>query len=133
MKELGIGVTAYGVLSRGLLSGSRPTAQGDFRKFLPRFAATGNQRLVDALAALARERGATASQLAIAWALAKGDFLVPVIGARKRTQLEESLGALALRLTEADLARLEAAVPHDAVAGSRYGEQQMAHLDSERG
>jgi aryl-alcohol dehydrogenase-like predicted oxidoreductase len=133
LAELGAGVTAYGVLSRGLLSGSRPAAQGDFRAFLPRFRAdnrANNEGLVQGLQGLARDKGCTAVQLAIAWVLAKGQTIVPVIGARKRTQLEESLGALKVQLSSADLARIEEALPP--VAGTRYGEDQMKILDSER-
>jgi aryl-alcohol dehydrogenase-like predicted oxidoreductase len=135
LAELGIGVTAYGVLSRGLLSGSQPRSQADFRAHLPRFTGQNrerNQRLVDALQALAAEKGATASQLAIAWVLAKGPSIVPLIGARKRTQLAESLGALQMTLTPADMTRVEAALPASAVAGTRYDEHQMRVLDSER-
>jgi aryl-alcohol dehydrogenase-like predicted oxidoreductase len=135
LAELGIGVTAYGVLSRGLLSGSRPAAAGDFRAFLPRFAADNrarNDALVATLAAMAAERGVTPSQLAIAWVLAKGPSLVPVIGARTRKQLEESIGALDVVLTPEDVTRLEAALPATAVAGTRYDPHQMRILDSER-
>jgi aryl-alcohol dehydrogenase-like predicted oxidoreductase len=135
LAELGIGVTAYGVLSRGLLSGSQPKSQGDFRAHLPRFTGQNrerNERLVEALQALAAEKGATASQLAIAWVLAKSRSVVPLIGARTRTQLAESLGALAITLTPADLTRIEGALPASAVAGTRYDEHQMRILDSER-
>jgi aryl-alcohol dehydrogenase-like predicted oxidoreductase len=135
LRQLGIGVTAYGVLSRGLLSGSQPTAPTDFRAYLPRFTGENgekNRRLVEVLQTLAAEKGATASQLAIAWVLAQGASIVPVIGARTRTQLRESFGALEISLSSADLARVEAAIPADAVAGTRYTAQQMAHLDSER-
>jgi aryl-alcohol dehydrogenase-like predicted oxidoreductase len=72
------------------------------------------------------------AQLAIAWALAKHPHVVPVLGARTRAQLSDALGALAVRLSPADLARVEAAVPAEAVAGTRYGAEQMQHLDSER-
>jgi aryl-alcohol dehydrogenase-like predicted oxidoreductase len=136
LEELGIGVTAYGVLSRGLLAGSKPAASGDFRAHLPRFTGenrASNDRLVSALVALAGEKSATASQVAIAWVLAKDPRVVPVIGARTRAQLAESLGALEVSLSPADLARLEAAVPAAAVAGTRYDEHQMRMLDSERG
>jgi aryl-alcohol dehydrogenase-like predicted oxidoreductase len=95
--ELGIGMTAYGVPSRGLLSGSKPRAAGDFRAHLPRFTGENldrNQRLVETLRQLAAEEDATTSQLAIAWVLAKSPSIVPLIGARTRTQLAESLGAL---------------------------------------
>lgn len=135
LAELGIGMTAYGVLSRGLLAGSRPQGAGDFRAHLPRFRGENlekNQRLVDALAAIAGEKGVTTSQLAIAWVLARGEGIVPLIGSRTRAQLDESLGALDLRLDADDLARIEAAVPADAVAGERYDPHQMRALDSER-
>lgn len=135
LAELGIGVTAYGVLSRGLLSGSKPAASGDLRAALPRFTGENverNRKLVDALAALARQRRCTTSQLALAWVLARPERVVPVIGARRRAQLEEALGALELRLTPEDVARIEAAVPAQAVAGDRYGAAQMRALDSER-
>ena len=132
LQELGIGVTAYGVLSRGLLSGSKPSAPGDFRKHLPRFAAAENQRLVDALAALARERGVSPATLAIAWALAKGELIVPVVGARTRTQLKDALRATELELSASEVAQLEAAVPASEVRGTRYAEPQMKMLDSER-
>lgn len=135
LAELGIGVTAYGVLSRGLLAGSAPKGPRDFRAYLPRFSGGNlekNQPLVAAIGTLAREKGATPSQLAIAWVLAKGDTIVPLIGSRTREQLAESLGALGVRLSGEDVARLEAAVPAEAVAGTRYDERQMKMLDSER-
>lgn len=135
LATLGVGVTAYGILSRGLLSGSTPAAQGDFRLHLPRFAGENGRRnrsLAEALAKLAAERGVSGSQLAIAWALAKGKTIVAVMGARTRTQLDEALGALDIALTPADLARLELAVPESAVAGTRYDARQMQMLDSER-
>jgi aryl-alcohol dehydrogenase-like predicted oxidoreductase len=135
LTELGIGVTAYGVLSRGLLSGSKPKSPHDFRAHLPRFTGENlhqNERLVDALRQLATEKGATASQLAIAWVLAKEPAIVPLIGARTRAQLAESLGALQVALTRSDVARIEAALPPAAVAGTRYDEHQMRVLDSER-
>jgi aryl-alcohol dehydrogenase-like predicted oxidoreductase len=135
LSELGIGVTAYGVLSRGLLSGSTPKSVRDLRAHLPRFTGENlqqNERLVETLGQLALDKGATASQLAIAWVLAKGSNIVPLIGARTRTQLAESLGALEIRLTPADLERIEAALPPTAVAGTRYDAHQMRVLDSER-
>jgi aryl-alcohol dehydrogenase-like predicted oxidoreductase len=134
LAELGVAATVYAVLSRGLLAGSKPAPTGDFRAFLPRFQASNaeaNQRLVEALRALARERGVTATQLAIAWVLARGPaFIVPVIGARTRAQLAEALGALEIALAPDELARIEAALPP--VAGTRYDERQMKILDSER-
>jgi aryl-alcohol dehydrogenase-like predicted oxidoreductase len=135
LRELGIGVTAYGVLSRGLLSGSSPAGQRDFRAHLPRFTGENlvrNQKLVAALASLAGEKGVPPTQLAIAWVLAKGQDIVPLIGARKRTQLEESLGALEVALSPAEIARIEEAIPASEVAGTRYGTLQMNMLDSER-
>ena len=136
LEELGIGVTAYGVLSRGLLSGSAPAGPGDFRAHLPRFSGENlaqNQRLVEELKQIASEKGISPSQLAIAWVLAKGRNIVPVVGARKRIQLSESLGAVKVKLSATDLARIEKAVPSSAVAGTRYDEHQMKMLDSERG
>jgi aryl-alcohol dehydrogenase-like predicted oxidoreductase len=135
LAELGIGVTAYGVLSRGLLSGSRPAGPSDFRAYLPRFTAENrarNEAIITALATLAAELGTTPSRLAIAWVLAKGPSYVPLIGARTRKQLDESLGALDVTLSTADVARLEAEVPATAVAGTRYDGHQMRILDSER-
>jgi aryl-alcohol dehydrogenase-like predicted oxidoreductase len=130
LDELGIGVTAYGVLSRGLLTGARPAA-GDFRANLPRFAAD-NRKVVDALKDLAAGTGATPAQLAIAWVLAQRPTIIPVIGARKRAQLAEALGALDLKLSPSDLARISEAVSPEAVTGSRYDAHQMRMLDSER-
>jgi len=136
LRELGIGMTAYGVLSRGLLAGSRPAESGDYRAHLPRFAGENgarNQRLVDALALLAQERGVSPVALAIAWVLSRGSDIVPVIGARTRKQLGEIPVAMSLKLTSDELNRIESAVPVGAVAGSRYQEEQMKHLDSELG
>jgi aryl-alcohol dehydrogenase-like predicted oxidoreductase len=135
LAELGIGVTAYGVLSRGLLSGATPSGPGDFRAHFPRFAATNlasNRRLVETLEALAAEKGVSAAQLAIAWVLAKGESIVPVMGARTLAQLAESLAALPIELSAAEVARMEEAIPASAVAGDRYAAPQMQMLDSER-
>jgi aryl-alcohol dehydrogenase-like predicted oxidoreductase len=135
LREFGIGVTAYGVLSRGLLSNSTVSAKNDFRAHLPRFTGENyqrNQRLVETLRAIAARKGITPSQLAIAWVLAKGSGIVPLIGARTRTQLKESLGALSVVLTSEDLQEVEAAIPAATVAGTRYDERQMAMLDSEK-
>ncbi|MEU2877363.1 aldo/keto reductase [Streptomyces sp. NPDC007070] len=139
LRELGIAVTAYGVLSRGLLSGSvsadQRFAATDFRAHSPRFQG-GNLRhnlgLVDSLRRIAEEKGATVAQIAIAWVLSRGEDIVPLVGARTRERLNEALGALDVTLTEADLTAIEAAVPADAVAGERYAPAQMAMLDSER-
>ncbi len=135
LREMGVGVTAYGVLSRGLLSGSRPTEKGDFRRFLPRYTGanlTENQRLVDALEGVAAERSLTAVQMALAWAMGRGEDIVPILGARKVSQWEELAGGLAVRLSEAEMARMEEALPADKVLGTRYDRQAMTHLDSER-
>jgi aryl-alcohol dehydrogenase-like predicted oxidoreductase len=138
-KELGIGITAYGVLSRGLLSGhwqaGRELANNDFRKHNPRFAEgnlQNNLKLAEALQAIAQAKGVTAAQVAIAWVASRGTNIVPLVGARTRERLAESLGALQLQLTPADLAQLEQAIPKDAAAGSRYPAAAMAHLDSEK-
>jgi aryl-alcohol dehydrogenase-like predicted oxidoreductase len=122
-------------LSRGLLSGSKPTAPSDFRARLPRFTGENrerNEHLVEALRLVAAERGVTASQLAVAWVMSKGESIVPLIGARTRIQLSESLGALDVQLSPSEIARIEQAVPASAVAGARYDEHQMRILDSER-
>jgi len=135
LSELGIGVTAYGVLSRGLLSGYQAAAKGDSRARMPRFSGQNlvqNQRLAGTLRALGAELKATPSQVAIAWVLAKNRSIVPVVGARTRAQLEESLGALSLSLSPADIAHIEQALPPSAAAGARYDERQMQNLDSER-
>ncbi len=138
LRELGIGVTAYGVLSRGLISGHwQKGGSGipDFRSFSPRFQEGNvdrNLALVEALRKVADAKGATVAQIAIAWVAHQGADIVPLIGARSRTRLAESLGAVSLNLTQADLAAIEAAMPAAEVAGTRYAEQMMEHLDSER-
>jgi aryl-alcohol dehydrogenase-like predicted oxidoreductase len=135
LEELKIAATTYGTLSRGLLSGSQLGAAGDYRVHLPRFTGdnlTRNQQLVAKLKEVADSKGITQSQLAIAWTLHKQSFIVPVIGARTRAQLAESLGALEIKLTAAEIAEIEAAVPAEDVAGTRYDAVQMKNLDSER-
>ena len=139
LAELGVATTAYGVLSRGLLTGSKPTGAGDFRAHLPRFTgdnAEKNRTLAGALARLAADRGIKPAQLAIAWVRAKGIAqkitIVPTIGARTRAQLADALAGLDLTLTPTEVAALEAAVPATAVAGTRYVAPQMAMLDSEK-
>lgn len=138
-RDLGIGLTAYGVLSRGLLSGhwSKERAGArDFRSHLPRFAGENLERnlaLVETLREVAGEHGATVAQAAIAWVLSRGPDIVPLVGARRRDRLAESLGSLALTLTPEELARIERAVPAGAIAGDRYDAPAMARLDSERG
>ncbi|WP_426700728.1 aldo/keto reductase [Rhodanobacter sp. Col0626] len=138
-RELGIAVTAYGVLSRGLISGHWTRDRGfdahDFRKHSPRFQGGNlehNLQLVDVLRSLADDRGCSVAQLAIAWVLARGEDIVPLIGARTRERLTEALGALDVTLDADDLATIERAVPPDAAAGERYAAAQMAMLDSER-
>ena len=135
LDELGIAVTAYGVLSRGLLSSSQPTGPGDMRNRFPRFNRENqadNQKLVARLREIASGKGITQVQLALAWVLAKKNSIIPVMGARKRTQLAESLAALDVRLTPEEISAMEAAIPPSAVAGTRYEEQQMRVLDSEK-
>lgn len=138
-RELGIAVTAYGVLSRGLISGhwtkETRTGAGDFRGVSPRFQAGNvdrNLALVEALRQVADRLGASVAQVAVAWVASRGEDIFPVIGARKRAQLAESLGALDVKLSASDLAAIEKAVPKDAAAGGRYAEAQLAHLDSEK-
>jgi len=135
LRELGIGVTAYGVLSRGLLSGSKVQAKGDFRAAFPRFSGANyekNLALLRSFEEFAASKGATPSQVAVAYVLAKEKIAVPVIGARTRRQLAEALGSVRLQLTPEDVADLERRVPAEQIAGSRYGEHQMRVLDSER-
>ncbi|WP_327297696.1 MULTISPECIES: aldo/keto reductase [unclassified Streptomyces] len=138
-RELGIGITAYGVLSRGLISGhftrDRELAPGDFRGMSPRFQGENLQHnldLVEALRKVADQKGASVAQTAIAWVSARGEDIVPLIGARTRDRLAEALGSLDVTLDAADIAAIEEAVPAGSAAGDRYPTAQMAHLDSER-
>jgi aryl-alcohol dehydrogenase-like predicted oxidoreductase len=138
-RELGVGITAYGVLSRGLLSGhwskDRQTGQGDFRSAGPRFSGDNlahNLGLVEALREVAGARGVTVAQAAIAWVLSRGEDIVPLVGARRRDRLAEALAAVDVELTGDDLAAIERAVPPGSAAGDRYPTAQMTHLDSER-
>ena len=135
LNELGIGVTAYGVLVRGLLSGSVPSHPRDYRGHLPRFKGENfnkNTKLLEALRSIAAQKNTTATQLAIAWVLAKNENILPIPGCRTRAQLKEALGALTLQLTPAEIAELQSAVPHTEVAGTRYDSMGMRALDSER-
>lgn len=135
VRELGISVTAYGVMSRGLLTGSPLTSPKDFRRHFPRFQGENyekNRAIVAALNAIAASKNATAPQIALAWVLSRGADIVPLIGARTRKQLAESLRALELTLWPEDLSEIESAIPADSVAGTRYGEEQMRWLDSEK-
>ena len=127
------------MLSRGLVSGHWSSAgtenRRDFRAHLPRFSGENlrrNLELVERLRGIADRKGATVAQLAIAWVLSRGEDIVPLVGARRRERLAESLGAADLILSGEDLAEIEAAVPADAAAGTRYDAGQMAMLDSER-
>ena len=138
-RELGVGITAYGVLSRGLISGhwspDRNADARDFRAHSPRFQGdnlTHNLGLVDLLRELAEARGVSVAQLAIAWVLAQGEDIAPLIGARTRTRLQEALGALDVSLRAEDLAAIDQAIPPGAAAGERYNSHGMASLDSER-
>ena len=134
LAELGISATLYGVMSRGLLTGSQITA-GDMRGHMPRFTAANqatNERVVASIAAFAADHQRTPGELLIAWALAKQPTLVPVIGARTPAQLDAIFTAASRPLTAAEVAALEALVPRDAVAGDRYPTVHMGQLDSER-
>jgi aryl-alcohol dehydrogenase-like predicted oxidoreductase len=132
LEELGIGATLYGVLSRGLLSGSKPTGRTDFRAYLPRFTGANGEKNAGVVAELerfAKERKMTTAELAIAWVLAKQPRLVPIIGVKTIAQLDGVLGALQKQLTPADVTAVESIVD---IAGSRYAEEHMHNLDSER-
>ncbi|MDX6349282.1 MAG: hypothetical protein QOF84_4072 [Streptomyces sp.] len=139
VRELGIGVTAYGVLSRGLISGhftrDRQLGANDFRAMSPRFQGDNLDRnldLVESLRKIAEQKGVSVAQIAIAWVLAQGEDIVPLVGARTRQRLSEALGALDSALDADELAAIERAVPSGSAAGERYPAAQMAHLDSER-
>jgi len=137
LRELGIGVTAYGVLGRGLISGhwrKQPAARGDWRASGPRFQPGNvdhNLALVEALRAIADARSVSVAQIAVGWVAAQGADIIPLVGARRRDQLTEALGALRLTLSKNDLAAIEQAAPKGAAAGARYPAMQMAHLDAE--
>jgi aryl-alcohol dehydrogenase-like predicted oxidoreductase len=138
-RELGIAITAYGVLSRGLISGhwspDRQLSAGDFRSRAPRFQGQNleeNLALVERLRSVASEHGASVAQIAIAWVLARGNDIVPLIGARTRERLTEALGALDVHLSDEELREIEEAMPAEAARGARYPEAQMGQLDSER-
>jgi pyridoxine 4-dehydrogenase len=140
-RELGIGITAYGVLSRGLISGhwQKDSAKNDFRARSPRFSGSNldtNLELVEKLRSVAGSIGASVAQVAIAWVIARAEAqrvsMVPLIGARRRDRLAESLGALRVKLSDAQMADIERAIPPGAAAGERYPEAQLAHMDSER-
>jgi aryl-alcohol dehydrogenase-like predicted oxidoreductase len=137
-RELGIGITAYGVLSRGLISGhwrKENIAPGDFRAHSPRFQGTNvdaNLALVEALRKVAAAKNISVAQLAIAWVAQQGNDIIPLIGARRRDRLAEALGSIQVTLAASDLAAIEVAVPKDSAAGTRYPTAAMADLDSEK-
>lgn len=136
LRELGIGMTAYGVLSRGLIADRQNAPSETLRANMPRFSDENmarNRRLVEQLATLAQERGVTTSQLAIAWVAAQGEDIVPLIGTTRPERVDEALAALEIALSDADLKAIAQTLPADAVAGTRYNEHQMNMLDSERG
>ncbi|MGC2332038.1 MAG: aldo/keto reductase [Candidatus Acidiferrales bacterium] len=139
LRELGISLVAYGVFSRGLLTGHTPNpesaAHGDIRAHFPRFQGENlraNQALIDRLRAIAQEKRISVAQLAVAWVLSRGKDIIPLVGARRRDQLSEALGALKVSFSAEELAAIEKAAPIGSVAGDRYGPEQMAVLDSER-
>jgi aryl-alcohol dehydrogenase-like predicted oxidoreductase len=137
-RELGIGITAYGVLSRGLISGhwrKESLPAGDSRVRSPRFQGSNidaNLALVEALRKIAVDKKVSVAQIAIAWVAQQGRDIIPLIGARRRDRLSEALGALELTLTAEDISAIERAVPRNAAAGERYPSAAMADLDSER-
>jgi aryl-alcohol dehydrogenase-like predicted oxidoreductase len=135
-RELGIAITAYGVLSRGLIAGSGPSGDPkDFRAHSPRFQGENldrNLAIVHRLEPIAQQHGVTVPQLAIAWVAAQGEDILPLVGMRRRSRLDEALRALRVELDADDLAAIEAAVPAGTAAGDRYAAAQMANLDSER-
>jgi aryl-alcohol dehydrogenase-like predicted oxidoreductase len=139
LRELGIGMTAYGVFSRGLLTGHIPSrasaSEGDVRAHFPRFQGQNlerNQQMISRLQELARNKGVSVAQLALGWILSKGNDIIPIPGARRRDQLTESLECLKLAFTPDEIVAMERAVPEGSVAGDRYAAEQMAVLDSER-
>jgi aryl-alcohol dehydrogenase-like predicted oxidoreductase len=135
LREMGIGVTAYGVLSRGLISTATVEGKTGERPYFPRFTGENlakNTALVKTLAGIADGRGISVAQLAIAWVFGRGEDIVPLIGARRRERLAEALGALDISLSDSELAAIDAAAPDGAIAGTRYHESQMVMLDSEK-
>ena len=135
LEDLGISATLYGIFSRGLLTGSKPAGRTDFRTYFPRFSTENQPKNTEAVSRLkdfAADLGMTPGQLLIAWALARRPHFVPIIGAKTRGQLTDALGAVDKPLSPAGVTALEALIPENAIAGSRYGAEQMAHLDSEK-
>lgn len=139
LRELGISLVAYGVFSRGLLTGHMPSAEsasrGDIRAHFPRFQGENlqrNQKLISRLQEIASKKGINVAQLALAWVLSKGKEIIPLVGARHRQQLKDALETLTISFSPEEIATIEHAVPPGSVAGERYGREQMAVLDSER-
>ncbi|MGD1212762.1 MAG: aldo/keto reductase [Candidatus Acidiferrales bacterium] len=139
LRHLGISLVAYGVFSRGLLTGHAPSrdsaGQGDIRAHFPRFQSENlkaNQQVVSRLRAIAQEKKITVAQLAVAWMFSRGKDIVPLVGARRRDQLSEALRAMEVSFSAGELVAIEDAVPIGSIAGDRYGAEQMAALDSER-
>jgi len=137
LRELGIGLVAYSPLGRGFLSGRITSpddfGEDDFRRHHPRFTGENfarNLELVERVRELAASKGATPSQLAIAWVLARGDDVVPIPGTKRRSYLEENLGALEVELTPEDLAAIEEVTPRGSVAGARYNPEMMANVNA---
>ncbi len=135
-RELGIGLVAYSPLGRGFLTGQirkfDDLAADDYRRFSPRFQGENfnkNLELVARVEAIAKEKGCNASQLALAWVMAQGDDIVPIPGTKRRKYLEENLGALEVKLTAADLKRIEEVAPKGVAAGLRYPEQMMSSVN----
>jgi aryl-alcohol dehydrogenase-like predicted oxidoreductase len=136
-RELGIGFLAYSPLGRGFLTGQIKTfddlAPDDYRRFSPRFQGENfakNVELVRRVEEIARDKGCTPSQLALAWLLAQAPFIVPIPGTKRRRYLEENVGAVNVRLTQADLARIEEVAPKGAAAGLRYPESMMSFVNA---
>ncbi|MBM7619981.1 aryl-alcohol dehydrogenase-like predicted oxidoreductase [Bacillus tianshenii] len=137
LRELGVSLSAYGVLSRGLLSGKWTKDRQsvpDFRSFSPRFMGENldkNLTLVEALRKIAEEKEISVAELAIAWVLSRGEDVIPLIGARKRSQLQDALSAVSIQLSQTELEKIERAVPAEEVAGTRYAAEQMGLLGVE--
>ncbi|MBB4272549.1 aldo/keto reductase [Rhizobium mongolense] len=138
-RELGISITAYGVLSRGLISGhwqkGQESGKGDFRGYSPRFQEGNidqNLALVEELRKIAEAKRVSVAQIAIAWVAAQGKDIIPLVGARRRDRLTEALGSRAVELSADDMDTIARAVPKDAAAGARYPDAQLRHMDSEK-
>jgi aryl-alcohol dehydrogenase-like predicted oxidoreductase len=138
-RELGVGITAYGVLSRGLFDpnwNAQSIAKDDFRSYSPRFQGDNLQKNLLALEPvrnMAKQKNVTLPQIAIAWVLAKGEDIIPLIGSRRRMTLMDSIKALQVHLTEEEITLLDQTFPLGVAAGTRYAEPMMSHLDSEKG